>query len=98
MGMTDKELSEYKETMRPDALAKLETWDIETQKRWVANPRIEFCIQNYMNDLLKGCRSQATPAPILEAVPEPIPTPAPTSESDDDDNNGVGNMFSLFDS
>ena len=68
MSVTDTELKARKEIMRPEALEKLESMSINEQKKWVANPLMEWIIASYMNQLL-GCK---VGGPQPQAVSKPV--------------------------
>lgn len=61
----------------------------EEQKRWRANPLIEFLIQSFINDV--RCKAAAPTAP---PVPEPIPNWRP--DQDDDETNQIEPIWDLF--
>ena len=81
---------------------KLREMPPEQQRRWMANPIVEWLIQSYMNQLVGGLARSATGAASCTDTSMAKQTAAETKpdvKDDDSDNNSdaEGGMFDLFD-
>jgi hypothetical protein len=48
--------------LRPENRQKLATYDPDTQVRWLVNPKVEFMIQKWTNDVLAQLRERRVQA------------------------------------
>lgn len=82
--------------------AKLSEYPLAAQKRWVANPMLEFLLQSYTNSLIGGITRSPTAMDPAKKPNEPKETPKesqkasgkPDKDASSDDEGEA--MFDLF--